>query len=120
MLALAASLLFLNGLINNIITPIQSTLSKTYGVSNKVVNIGSIISFLMFSMVNIPINHILDKRGLRFGLIVGNSIYLVGIIICCFINVAFPLVIVGYLAFSFGQPFVVNVPAKLAAYWFLP
>lgn len=113
-------ILFMNGLINNIIIPIQSTLSNTYYVSGKVVNIPSIISFLIFSLVNIPINHLLDKRGIRFGLLLGNSIYLVGIAICCLINAAFPFLIIGYLIFSFGQPFIVNVPAKIAAYWFLP
>jgi len=120
MLTLVASLLFLNGLINNIITPIQTTLSNTYDVSSKVVNIPSIISFLTFSLANIPVSNLLDKRGIRFGLILGNSIYLAGIVICCFINAAFPLLIVGYLIFSVGQPFIVNIPAKLAAQWFLP
>ena len=120
MLGLAGMILFLNGLMNNIAIPIQSTLALTYNVSSKLVNIGTIVSFLIFSIANIPSNYLLDKRGLRFGLLLGNSIYFVGIVICCFINVGFPFLIAGYLVFSFGQPFIVNIPAKLATYWFLP
>ena len=50
----------------------------------------------------------------------GISIYAVGIMLVCFLNKAFPLLIIGFLIFSFGQPFILNLSAKIATYWFLP
>lgn len=84
------------------------------------VNLVNIFAFLVFLVANLPANYVLDKRGIKFGLIIGNSLYLVGIGLCCFINVGFPFLIIGYLTFIIGQPFIVNIPAKLATYWFFP
>lgn len=80
----------------------------------------TILSFLAFLLVNMPANYILDKRGIKFGFMVGNGIYLVGIVLSCCINAGFPFVIGGYLIFVMGQPFILNIPAKIATYWFLP
>ena len=110
----------LNGLLNNIIIPIAHKLSLLYDQSTKVVNLATIISFLIFSLVNIPINFFLDKKGIRLGFRIGLGLYLVGMFFACFINLTFPLVIVGYLIFTFGQPFILNTPAKIATYWFFP
>jgi hypothetical protein len=112
--------MILNGLLNNIIIPIASKLSALYGYSTKVVNMGTILSFLIFSLVNIPINYFLDKKGIQIGFRIGLGLYLTGIIFACLVNAAFPLVIVGYIIFTFGQPFILNTPAKIATYWFFP
>lgn len=91
-----------------------------YNVSSGVVNSSLIISFLIFSLANIPINHFIDKKGLRFSFAIGTGLYLIGAFFYCLINVSFPLVIVGYSIFSLGQPFILNCPAKIATFWFLP
>ena len=110
----------LNGLLNNIIIPISTKLTHIYGYSTKIVNMPIIISFLVFSLINIPVSHFLDKRGIKTGYLIGLSIYVVGMILVCFVNQSFPMLIFGYIIFSAGQPFILNLPAKLATYWFLP
>jgi fucose permease len=113
-------MMVLNGLLNNIIIPLESKLASIYGLNSKVVNIATILSFLAFLMSNLPANYILDQKGIKFGFIVGNSIYLCGIVLSCCINAGFPFVIIGYLLFVMGQPFIMNIPAKIATYWFFP
>jgi len=110
----------LNGLLNNIIIPIAHKLSVLYDQSTKVVNLATILSFLIFSFINIPINYFLDKKGIRIGYRIGLCLYLVGMFFACLVNVSFPLVIFGYILFTFGQPFILNTPAKIATYWFFP
>jgi fucose permease len=119
-LALASMMMLLNGLLNNIIIPLETALSNIYSVPSRVVNISTILSFLTFLLVNLPANYILDKRGIKFGFLVGNSLYLVGILLACCINMGFPFLVVGYLIFTLGQPFILNIPAELATYWFFP
>jgi len=80
----------------------------------------TIISFLLFTLMNIPANYILDLKGIRFGFLIGISFYLAGIVLACFVNVAFGFLIAGYLIFTLGQPFILNTPAKIATYWFFP
>ena len=120
MLAVATTMMILNGLLNNLIIPIESKLSALYEVEQRIINLPTILSFLVFLLVNVPANYILDKYGIRFGYILGNSLYLLGIILCCLVNLAFPMLIVGYLFICAGQPFIINIPAKFAACWFLP
>jgi len=110
----------LNGLLNNIIIPIANKLALLYDQSPKVVNLATIMSFLIFSLINIPINYFLDKKGIKMGYRVGIGLYLLGMFFVCLVNVSFPLVIFGYIIFTFGQPFILNTPAKIATYWFFP
>lgn len=84
------------------------------------INLPTILSFLVFSLINIPVNHFLDKRGVKTGYVIGISIYALGIVLICFVSKAFPMLIIGFIVFSFGQPFILNLSAKIATYWFLP
>lgn len=119
-IVLAACSMVLNGLLNNIIIPIANKLALLYDQSPKVVNLATIMSFLIFSLINIPINYFLDKKGIKMGYSVGIGLYLLGMFFVCLVNVSFPLVIFGYIIFTFGQPFILNTPAKIATYWFFP
>ena len=119
-IVLAACSMVLNGLLNNIIIPIANKLALLYDQSPKVVNLATIMSFLIFSLINIPINYFLDKKGIKMGYRVGIGLYLLGMFFVCLVNVSFPLVIFGYIIFTFGQPFILNTPAKIATYWFFP
>lgn len=110
----------LNGLLNSIIIPIAHKLSLLYGQSSKIVNSATIMSFLIFSLINIPVNYLLDKKGITMGYRIGLGLYLAGMAFACLVNVSFPLLIVGYILFTFGQPFILNTPAKIATYWFFP
>ena len=112
--------MILNGLLNNIIIPIATKLSIVFDKSTKIINLPTIISFLIFSLINIPVNHFLDKRGVKTGYMIGLTIYAIGIFFICFVSKAFPFLIIGFIVFSFGQPFILNLSAKIATYWFLP
>lgn len=68
--------------------------------------------------MNFPANHLIDKFGLRFSLIVGNSLYTIGLLLFSLINQGYYLVFIGAVIIALGQPFVINCPAKIAATWF--
>lgn len=112
--------LILNGLANNAIIPIESKMSKIYMVSEGVVSSPIIISFLIFIAVNFPANHIIDTRGLRVSFLIGLTLYSLGLFTFCLVNHGYGWVIVGTIIVSFGQPFILNCPAKIATFWFFP
>lgn len=119
-IAIASGAMILNGLLNNLIIPIAHKLSVIYGQSEKIINLPTILSFLIFSLANIPINFLLDRKGIKVGFKMGLSLYLLGMLLVNLINVSFYFVALGYIIFSFGQPFILNTPAKIATYWFFP
>jgi MFS family permease len=119
-LAIGSCAMILNGLLNNIVIPIANKLAEVYNQSVKIINLPIVLSFLVFSLANIPINHFIDRKGFKMGYIIGISLYLTGMFLVSLINISFPLVIIGYLVFTFGQPFILNAPATIATYWFLP
>ena len=91
-----------------------------YGVSEGKVSASVILNFAIFFISNFPANKIIDKKGLRVGLIIGNSFYFLGTFFYVLINKSYNLVIVGTVCFGLGQPFLLNSPAKVAAFWFFP
>lgn len=112
--------LLLNGFINNSIIPIQSKLAIMYDISETLVNLPIILSFLVFSIVNFPANVFIDWKGLRWSFIIGSILYATGVGFYCFINYSYGMMIIGTIIFSLGQPFIINCPAKIAAFWFFP
>ena len=119
-IAIGACVMILNGLLNNIFIPIANKLSAIFDESSRIVNLPIIISFLISSLINIPVNYFIDSKGFKAGYLVGLSIYLIGIFFVTFINSSFSIALIGYIIFAFGQPFILNAPAKIATYWFLP
>ena len=95
--------MILNGLLNNTIIPIAKKIAIVYGTSTKIVNLPIILSFLIFSIINIPVNHFLDKKGIKIGYTIGLSIFVAGMLMICLLNKAFPFLIIGYIVFSFGS-----------------
>ena len=83
---MAACAMILNGLLNNIIIPIAHKLSVIYGTSTTVINIPIIMSFLVFSLVNVPANYFLDRKGIRNGFKVGLFLYLLGMVLVTLVN----------------------------------
>jgi FLVCR family feline leukemia virus subgroup C receptor-related protein len=63
---------------------------------------------------------VIDVYGCRKGVLVGSFFTAVGVIIKCFINQGFYICIIGQVFASIGQPFLLNLPAKLASVWFGP
>lgn len=105
---------------NNAITPLEHKMTIVYGVSETRVSLSVILSFVAFFLANFPANKIIDTKGLRVGLIIGNCLYFLGTFLYVLINVSYYFVILGTLCMGLGQPFLLNTPAKVAAFWFFP
>lgn len=112
--------LLLNGLINNAITPLQHKMTVIYDVSPGKVSVSIILSFVVFILFNFPANKIMDKNGVRVSFLIGISLYCLGTFFYVLVNVSFNFMILGTLFIGIGQPFLINSPAKVAAYWFFP
>ena len=115
---LMALAFFINGLANNAIIPIASKIAKVYDISETYTNSPVLASFLVYSLMNFPANHIIDQRGLRLSFIIGTFLYAFGLILFTMINKGYYWVLIGAIFVAIGQPFVINCPAKIAAFWF--
>lgn len=111
-------MLVINGLLNNNVIPIAAKLAQTYNLSDAYVNAPIIVSFLVYSIMNFPANHIIDTRGLRVSFMVGSGLYMAGSVFYTMINKGYFWTIFGSILVSLGQPFIINCPAKVATYWF--
>ena len=99
-------------------SPIFDLLQSVYGVSLLTINYLSMSYCLLFIPVNFPSTYILDKYGLRFGIIVGLIFTTVGLWMRCLINRSFWFVVAGQTLLGIGQPFIYNAPAKVTSNWF--
>ena len=91
-----------------------------YGVSDTKVSLSVILCFLAFSLSNFPANYIIDTRGLRTSFLVGTALYSLGTLAYSLINFSYNWMILGTMFLGMGQPFLLNCPAKVAAFWFYP
>jgi hypothetical protein len=62
----------------------------------------------------------MDKNGLRVSFLIGISLYFLGTFFYTLVNKSFNFMILGTVFIGIGQPFLINSPAKVAAYWFFP
>ncbi len=112
-------LMFLiNGLTNNTVIPIAAKLTSVYSVSDAYVSAPVTISFLVYSLVNFPANHIIDTKGLRLSFLLGAGLYMAGAFCYTLVNKGYFFTIIGAILVATGQPFIINCPAKIATYWF--
>ena len=111
--------LLVNGFGNNSIVPIANKVQIVYDLSSAYVNAPIIASFLVYSFSNFPANYIIDKHGLRFSFLIGSGMYALGLLLYALINKGYHFVLLGSILIALGQPFIVNCPAKVAAFWFL-
>jgi MFS family permease len=100
--------------------PIADVVAAVYDQSLLTINYLSMSFMIFYLLMNFPASYILDRYGLRFGLIIGFFIQAVGICFRCFINQEFKWVIFGQTLIALGQPFTYNAPAKLSSEWFQP
>jgi len=91
-----------------------------YGVSSIKVTISVVLSFVVFFLVNFPANLIMEKKGIRVSSLIGTSLYFFGALCYVFINKSYYFAILGTLFAGIGQPFLINSPSKVAAFWFYP
>lgn len=77
------------------------------------------LSYLVwFVFANFPSVYVIDKYGLKIGLIVGISLTTLGFWIRSFINKNFIFCMLGQTFMALGQPFMYNAPAKVTSNWF--
>jgi len=99
---------------------ITSILEKYYGVSTLTVYWTSMIFMVTYIPLIVPASWLLDKKGLRLGVLLGA----LGTCIGSWIKVAstnedlFYLTFLGQTVVAISQIFVLGVPAQLAATWF--
>jgi FLVCR family feline leukemia virus subgroup C receptor-related protein len=89
-----------------------------YSVSEEVVSLSIILSFVIFLFVNFPANSLIDRRGIRVSLCLGTGLYFGGFGLYLLINKSYYLVLIGTFLMGIGQPFIINLPAKIASLWF--
>jgi fucose permease len=118
--ALTGMALLLNGLVNQAITPLEHKMTLIYDVSPGKVSVSVILSFVVFFVFNFPANQIIDSRGLRLSFLIGTFLYFLGTLFYTLINKSYNFVILGTFFIGAGQPFLINSPAKIAAFWFFP
>ena len=73
---------------------------------------------MSFLLVNFPSVIVLDKLGLKYGLIIGISLTTLGLWLRCLINIHFTFAMVGQTIMALAFPFTFNAPALLSANWF--
>ena len=78
--------LLLIGIANNAVIPLEHKITVIYNISEGKVTLSVILSFLIFSIINFPANHIIDTKGLRVSFLIGTSLYTIGIFFYVFIN----------------------------------
>jgi MFS family permease len=112
-------MLLINGLLNNSVIPIAAKIASVYNLSDGYVSSPVTVSFLIYTLMNFPANHIIDKKGLRFSFLVGGGLFVGGAVLYTMVNYGYMFVLVGAILVTIGQPFIINVPTKIATYWFL-
>ena len=82
------------------------------------VNLMSYSFMALFLPMNFPCVYVLEKWGLRWGVIGGIISTAVGLWLRCFINTSFYIALVGQIIMALGQPLLYNAPAKVTTNWF--
>ena len=120
MLSLFSISTLLSGMSWICFAPIADLVSVVYDQNLMTINYLSMSFMLFYLLMNFPASYILDRYGLRAGLILGFFIQTVGISMRCLINSSFSWVVLGQTLIALGQPFTYNAPAKLSSDWFKP
>ena len=100
--------------------PIAEQIENAYGVANYEVVTISLVYMGFFIVFNFPSNYVIDKYGIRVGVVAGILFTLVGQYLKCLINLegGFSILIFGQMIAAVGQPFLANAPTKVAQQWY--
>lgn len=116
--SLVGIMFLINGLLNNTVIPIAARLAEVYDLSDAYVSSPVTVSFLVYTVMNFPANHVIDTKGLRFSFLIGAGLYMSGAALYTMVNKSYIFPLFGAILVAIGQPFIINVPAKIATYWF--
>ena len=82
--------------------PIAEVLQNAYGVTNTEISAISLIYMAIFVLTVFPSNIVLDKGGLRIGVLLGVLLTSVGMWVKCLVNVNVYYVLVGQFLAACG------------------
>jgi len=82
--------------------PIAGAIQNGYSVGSSIISTIGVIFMVAFVIFNFPANYILDKYGLRFGVILGCTLTLSGMWTKCLINSWFDWILVGQTLAAIG------------------
>lgn len=102
----------------NTLNPIATLLSEIYNEPVSIINLGGLLYILMHPFFTFPAAYVIDRKGVRSGIIVGSVLSLLGLSLRMLINNGFWIVIVGQVLAGIGRPFILNCQAKVSANWF--
>jgi len=102
-------------------TPIQSNLIDIYGQSIYMVTFCTrIIGNVLTPILNFPANYLLDKYGLKFGVLVANVATLGALWVSTLCNHSFMYLMIGQVLAAIGHAFLLSVPQKISVVWYAP
>lgn len=97
--------------------PITSQTQKLMGASEfKVVLLATMFP-LLYIPVSIPAGIIIDRKGYRYAVLIG-AVLTAGFGFLRLFAGNYPLVLIGMIGISIGQPFVLNAITKMVSTWF--
>ena len=91
-----------------------------YKISRIEVSSTSFIHLALHAPVSFPANYIVDKHGVKVGIMIGAILCTIGSWIRVFINKNFVFVIIGQVFLGCANPFIINCLNKVSANWFFP
>ena len=83
-----------------------------------IVNLMSYSFMALYLPMNFPCVYVVEKYGLRWGVVSGIIITTIGLWIRVLINESFYFALVGQIIMALGQPLLYNSPAKVTTNWF--
>ena len=107
-----------NGLVWISLSPLTKLMMQEYHFSDTVIDLITLLYFILFTPGVIISMMVYNKYNLRAGLVIGTVMQTVGAIIKCFINTSFIFVLLGQSLWALAQPFIILWPALVATIWF--
>lgn len=98
--------------------PIFNMIQYVYDVNLLTVNYMSLSFAFFFLPMNFPSTYVLDRYGLRVGVMWGITLTVLGLWLRCLVNQSFWWVVAGQTVMAIGQPFLYNAPSKVTGNWF--
>ena len=99
---------------------VAEKICKYYGTSNFYVNLTSVFYMILYAPLVLPGTWVLNRKGLRFCVILGSAGTCLGSWIkCASISPnGFAVTMVGQAIVAMSQIFILNLPPRIAAVWF--
>jgi len=109
------------GILISVAGPLITTLQKIYDVDIFMVTLSvSLIQFIVYVPSGFFANFVLDKYGLRTGILCGCFFLVIGTWVTVLSEHAFMFIFIGNFIAAIGQPFIFNAPQMVSSTWFLP